>query len=177
VNPVLIAGIGNIFHGDDGFGVAVAQQLARAPRPDGVDVVDFGIRGLDLAYALTGGYRLAVLVDTVQRGGAPGTLHLIEPTPDAFDEAEAGLSPHRIDPASVLRMTRLLGGPCAEVLLVGCEPGSFGDPEFGHIGLGEAVTAAIDAAAARAVAAATAWLAKDLSSAIDRRIPEESFHA
>ena len=156
MNPVLVAGIGNTFHGDDGFGVAVARHMAQRPLPDGVDVVDFGIRGLDLAFALTGGYRLAVLIDTVQRGEPPGTLYVIEPQCADF---EAGaLSPHQIDPASVLRMTRVLGGPCAQVLLIGCEPASFGDAEEGFVGLSDQVIAAIDVAATMASALVVEWL-------------------
>jgi hydrogenase maturation protease len=159
MNPVLVAGLGNIFHGDDGFGVAVARHMAAAPPLDGVDVVDFGIRGLDLAYALTGGYRLAVLIDTVQLGDAPGTLYLIEPEAAAVDADEAGLSPHQIDPASVLRMTRLLGGECAQVLVVGCEPASFGAIDHGHVGLSDEAAAAVGDAAAMAIAAIVEWFA------------------
>jgi hydrogenase maturation protease len=164
MNPVLVAGLGNIFHGDDGFGVAVVRYMAAAPRPAGVDVIDFGIRGLDLAYALTGGYRLAILIDTVQRGDAPGTLYLIEPEPADFDAdadtdaGEVGLSPHQIDPASVLRLTRVLGGACAQVLLIGCEPATFGDAEEGCVGLSVAVAAAVDRAAAMAGELVGEWL-------------------
>jgi hydrogenase maturation protease len=150
MNPALVAGIGNIFHGDDGFGVAVARHLATLPRRAGIDIVDYGIRGLDLAYALTSGYRLVVLVDTVQRGEPPGTLYLIEP--EAASDDDECVSPHQIDPASVLRMTRLLGTESARVLLVGCEPASFGDPDEGVIGLSETVSAAVAAAAAMALA-------------------------
>jgi hydrogenase maturation protease len=158
MNAVLIAGIGNTFHGDDGFGVAVAQRLAQSRLPDGIDVVDFGIRGLDLAYALTGGYRFAVLVDTVQRGERPGTLYLIEPQLPDTDAQNCALSPHQIDPASVLHMTRVLGGACARVLLIGCEPASFGDEEEGQVGLSEQVAGAIDEAAAMTTELASQWL-------------------
>jgi hydrogenase maturation protease len=167
MNSVLVAGIGNIFDGDDGFGVAVVHHLAASPPMEDVNVVDFGVRGLDLAYALTDGYRLAVLIDTVQRGEVPGTLYLIEPElvepeaagPDqAADLDEAALSPDQIDPASVLRMTRLLGGGCAHVLMVGCEPGSFGERDDGCIGLSAAVAASIDKAAAMTRAAIGDWL-------------------
>jgi len=156
MNPVLVAGIGNTFHGDDGFGVAVARRMADGPLPDGIDVVDFGIRGLDLAFALTGGYRLAVLLDTVQRGEHPGTLYVIEPQ-CADLEADA-VSPHQIDPASVLRLTRVLGGACAQVLLIGCEPATFGDAEEGCVGLSVAVAAAVDRAAAMAGELVGEWL-------------------
>jgi len=158
MNPVLVAGIGNPFHGDDGFGVAVVQHLSLAPLPAGVDVVDFGIRGLDLAFALTGGYRLAVLIDTVQRGETPGTLYVIEPQCPEIEAQDGALSPHQIDPASVLRMTRLLGGACAQVLLIGCEPASFGDAEEGRVGLSDQVAAAIERAATMAGELIGEWL-------------------
>jgi len=163
VKPVLIAGIGNIFHGDDGFGVAVAERLTRAPLPAPlhglVEVVDIGIRGLDLAYALTGGYRLAVLVDTVQRGEAPGTLYVIEPEAAAMPaEGEAPISPHGVDPASVLRLACVIGGRCAQVLLVGCEPASFGAEDEGRMGLSDEIAAAVGEAAALALSLATDWL-------------------
>ena len=168
MKPVLIAGIGNIFHGDDGFGVCVAQRMVQAPLPDDVEVVDFGIRGLDLAYALTAGYRLAVLIDTVQRGGPPGTLYLIEPQPapaDTTNPMGSGISPHQMDPANVLRLAQLLGGECAEVMLVGCEPATFGDPEEGAMGLSEEVAAAVDRAAAMATRLAADWLRSVQSTA------------
>src|SRR5690242_16020615 len=76
---ILIAGVGNIFLGDDGFGCEVAGRLARRPLPDGARVIDFGVRSLDLAYALMDGYDLTILVDAVQRGGEPGSLYVIEP--------------------------------------------------------------------------------------------------
>jgi hydrogenase maturation protease len=75
----LIAGIGNIFLGDDGFGVEVASRLAGADLPDGVKVVDYGIRGMHLAYDLANGFELAILIDATARGGAPGTIYVIEP--------------------------------------------------------------------------------------------------
>ncbi len=78
---ILIAGIGNIFLGDDAFGVEVVRRLSRSARklPDEVRIVDFGIRGFDLAYALMEGYEVAILVDATPRGGVPGTLYTIEP--------------------------------------------------------------------------------------------------
>jgi hydrogenase maturation protease len=79
MSGILIAGMGNVFKGDDAFGVEVVQRLGRKALPDGVKVVDFGIRGIDLTYALLDGYRAAVLVDAVQRGGQPGTVYVVEP--------------------------------------------------------------------------------------------------
>src|SRR5262245_6478454 len=98
----LIAGIGNIFLGDDAFGVEVAQRLAGHVLPDSVYVVDFGIRGLDLAYALLDGYDAAILVDAMPRGGAPGTLYVVEP--ECNGPSEAMIEAHALDPAKVLRL-------------------------------------------------------------------------
>jgi hydrogenase maturation protease len=115
---LLVAGIGNVFLGDDGFGVAVAEALAASEWPDGVHVEDFGIRGMDLAYALAG-YDVAILVDAVPRGGAPGTLYVIEPE---LGDDEVGLDAHGMNPVAVLALARTLGGPLPRVLVVGCEP-------------------------------------------------------
>ena len=117
---ILIAGIGNMFLGDDGFGVAMAQRLSARSWPAGVDVRDFGIRGLDLAYALAG-YDHAILVDAVPRGGAPGTLYVIEPTlePDHGLPVPEG---HGMDPAKVLHLARALGATPPHTVIVGCDP-------------------------------------------------------
>ncbi len=177
MKPAMIAGIGNIFHGDDGFGVAVAQHLARSALPppldSAVDVLDIGIRGMDLAYALTGGCRFAVLVDTVQRGEAPGTLYVIEPEmapmPAGADEA---MSPHRVDPASVLRLAQVIGGECASVMLVGCEPASFGDADEGRMALGDEVEAAVEPAARLALSLVADWIGANESAVADIRLEE-----
>ena len=143
---VLVAGIGNVFRGDDGFGVAVARLLAQRTLAAGVEVVDFGIRGLDPVYALLDGCDAAVLVDAVARGDPPGTLSVIAPEPDASLPDEALLSPHEIDPRKVLRLAAVLGCRCAPVLLVGCEAATFGDDAFGVEGL--SVTVAVSVAPA-----------------------------
>ena len=126
---VLIAGIGNIFLGDDAFGVKVAQRLRRETLPDGVAVVDFGIRGLDLTYALLDeAYESVILVDAVPRGGAPGTLYVIEPgeadldDPAPSDPGEVLIDTHNMDPAKVLRLVGAMGGNLRRIVLVGCEP-------------------------------------------------------
>jgi len=115
---ILVAGIGNVFLGDDGFGVAVAGRLAIAELPAGVVVEDYGIRGMDLAYALQD-YDVAVFVDAVPRGNTPGTLYLIEPE---LGDEQADPDAHGMNPAQVLLMARHLGGPMPRVLVVGCEP-------------------------------------------------------
>jgi hydrogenase maturation protease len=116
---ILVAGIGNVFLGDDGFGVAVAQRLAEDDLPDGVEVADFGIRGLDLAYALQSGYEAVVFVDAAPRGEAAGTISVLEVEPVAD---EVSLDTHGMDPVRVLALARALGHVPAKVLVVACEP-------------------------------------------------------
>ena len=140
---VLVAGIGNIFLGDDGFGVEVVRRLAARGLPDGVQVVDFGIRGFDLAHALMDSPSTAVLVDATPRGGQPGTLYLLEASVAPGDPS---VEPHDMDPASVLRLVEALGGRAPRVLVVGCEPASVDLDEDGQIGLSPAVEAAVDEA-------------------------------
>jgi hydrogenase maturation protease len=118
---VLIAGIGNIFLGDDGFGVEVVRQLAGREWPEGVEVKDFGIRGMDLAYALQDNYELVVFIDATPRGGEPGTVYLIEPEVEE-DEEEVALETHGMDPVRVIRLSRALGARPTRTLVVGCEP-------------------------------------------------------
>ena len=145
---VLVAGIGNIFLGDDGFGVEVVRRLRERQLPAGVDVVDFGIRGMDLAYALGAGYDTAIVVDLAARGEAPGTLSVIEPELD--DEAVA-LETHAMDPVKVLRLARELGALPERTIVVACEPGTVmtGDPdEDVVVELSEPVRAAVEGAAA-----------------------------
>ena len=142
---ILIAGIGNIFFGDDAFGVEVAQRMSGRQLPDGVRVVDFGIRGLDLAYALLDPHDAAILVDAVARGGPPGTLYLIEPDLGPQALPPLTMEPHALDPWKVLALARSLGGIKGRVLLVGCEPTPF-DPDEMQMGLSASVEAAVKAA-------------------------------
>ncbi len=143
---VLVAGIGNIFLGDDGFGVEVAGRLARRALPDGVDVVDFGIRAMDLAYALADGYDAALMIDAAPRGQPPGTLEVIEPELDP--ELAVGFEAHGLDPVAVLHFARRFGALPRRTLVVGCEPQDLGDPdgEEIHAELSEPVQAAVDVA-------------------------------
>ena len=139
---MLIAGIGNIFLGDDGFGVEVAQRLAAGALPAGVEVRDFGIRGLHLAYEmLDGGYQTTIFVDAVPRGGAPGSLYLIEPELEHLPAAAAA-DAHAMDPAAVLATLKTLGGIPGRVLIVGCEPANVEE----GIGLSGPVTEAVSGA-------------------------------
>src|SRR5262245_7669015 len=121
---ILIAGVGNIFFGDDAFGVEVARRLAERPLPEGVTVVDFGTRGLDLTYALLDGYEAVILVDAAPRGGAPGTLYVLEPDPEQVgpDQPVPMGELHGLEPHKVLRLARAPGGPVERVVIVGCEP-------------------------------------------------------
>lgn len=138
---VLVAGVGNIFFADDGFGPAVVQALAGSEIPDGVKVEDFGIRGLHLAYELLAGYERAIIIDAVARGAAAGTVYAIEP-----EVAAKGGSPdaHRMDLQNVFNFVRVLGGEPPPITLVGCEPASVSE----GIGLSPAVQEAIEPAAA-----------------------------
>ena len=137
---ILAAGVGNIFFGDDGFGVEVARRLSERALPEGVQVKDFGIRGLDLTYALLDGWDAAILVDALPRGGDPGTLYVLDPAADA---APPVLDPHAMHPARVLAMARELGGTPPILRVVGCEPGA---AEEMQMGLSPAVAAAVDPA-------------------------------
>ena len=141
-----MAGIGNIFLGDDGFGVEVAKRLSEHEFPAGVRVVDFGIRGFDLAYALQDGYETTILVDAYPHGQTPGTVSLVEPDLSKLDEPQQGVvEAHGMDPLNVLRMASAMNGGLKKILLVGCEPATLGG-EQGHMGLSEPVEAAVDEA-------------------------------
>ena len=117
---VLVAGVGNIFLGDDGFGVEVVRRLAGRELPEGVEVVDFGIRGMDLAYALHDDYELVVFVDATPRGEKPGTVYLLEP--EIEEDGEVALNTHGMDPVKVIKFARALGARPSRTLVVGCEP-------------------------------------------------------
>ena len=117
---ILVAGVGNIFLGDDGFGVEVVRRLAGRELPEGVEVVDFGIRGMDLVYALQEDYEVVVFVDATPRGEKPGTVYLIEP--EIEEDGEVVLDTHGMDPVRVIKFARALGASPTRTLVVGCEP-------------------------------------------------------
>jgi hydrogenase maturation protease len=117
---VLVAGVGNVFLGDDGFGVEVVRRLAGRELPEGVEVADFGIRGMDLVYALQDDYELVVFVDATPRGEKPGTVYLLEP--EIEEEGEVVLDTHGMDPLKVIKLARALGAKPTRTLVVGCEP-------------------------------------------------------
>jgi hydrogenase maturation protease len=149
---MLIAGVGNIFLGDDGFGVEVANRLASEELPDWVRVADYGISGMHLAYDLAEGFETTILVDATPRGGEPGTVYVMELDPGATaaaatpePEPDRGiplLDGHGMQPDVVFGMLNLLGAEAGRVLLVGCEPASIDE----RIGLSKPVTAAVDEA-------------------------------
>jgi hydrogenase maturation protease len=149
---VLVAGLGNIFLGDDGFGTEVARRLANAGLPDWVQVADYGTSGMHLMYDLAGGFETAILVDAAPRGGEPGTIYLLELNPADYPAVAGGgaaapagspfFDAHGMQPDVVLRMLGALGGHTHRVLVVGCEPAS---ADYG-IGLSEPVAAAVGAA-------------------------------
>ena len=143
---VLVAGVGNIFRSDDGFGPAVAMALLQREVPDGVRVVDYGIRGVHLAFDLADGVDTLILVDTVpDAGGGPGSVALIEIERGSF--GTAAFDAHDLDPGSVLRSMGTLGKDLPRTLLVGCQPAELGD----GIGLSEPVAAAVEVAADKVV--------------------------
>lgn len=146
VPRILVAGIGNVFLADDGFGVEVARRLLARPRRPGVAVVDYGIRGLDLAYALQDGWDAVVLVDAARRGQPPGTLSVIEPSLEAGGEPAP--EAHAMDPATVLRLARALGPLPPRILLVACEPATLVAPDSEDVlvELSEPVRAAVESA-------------------------------
>ena len=139
---VLVAGCGNVFLADDGFGVEVATRLQETDLPDGVVVRDTGIRGVHLVYELLDGWDTVIIVDASPRGEAPGTLSLIEPDPDADPADAALLDPHSMNPDAVLAMVGILGGEIGRILVVACEPAEITE----RIGLSPAVAAAVDGA-------------------------------
>ena len=159
---ILVACVGNIFKGDDGFGVEVAASLARRPVPDGVRVVDYGIRSVHLVYELLDGYDVLVLVDTVaQQEGPPGTLFVIEPDLPARSAdhellPEVMLDPHDLAPAGAMALVPTLGGHVDRIVVVGCQPLTLED----GIGLSSPVADAVERAADLVVDVAAHELAR-----------------
>jgi hydrogenase maturation protease len=139
---VLVAGIGNIFLGDDGFGVDVVKELEHAELPRWVQIADYGISGLHLAYDLLGGYDTTILIDAMPRGEAPGTVFLLEPDAMSDLPVNPAVDGHGMQPDAVFRLLTMLGGDAGRVLVVGCEPGNVDE----RIGLSPPVAAAVSEA-------------------------------
>jgi hydrogenase maturation protease len=140
---ILIAGIGNMFLADDGFGVELAQQLVTHEFPDGVTVADYGISGMHLAYDLLTGYDTTILLDATSRGDEPGTITVVELDAEhPLQGSQRAIDAHGMQPDAVLELLALLGGTPGRMLLVGCEPAEITD----RIGLSAPVAAALDVA-------------------------------
>jgi hydrogenase maturation protease len=141
---VLVAGIGNLFQTDDGFGSEVARALGGAELPEGVKVVDYGIRGMHLAYDLLDGYDALVVIDALPGTGAPGELSVLEVGPDDLRNQEGGdLDAHGMAPVAVLASLGTLGGTLPPTYVVGCRPADVGE----GMGLTPLVAAAVAPAA------------------------------
>jgi hydrogenase maturation protease len=144
---ILVAGIGNAWLRDDGFGPEVAKALLERAMPDGVTVLDFGSGGLDLAYEVMRGYDALVLVDVSRQGGDPGTLYVMEAKAEDVDgQIEDGqmLNPHGMDPETVLRFVKYVGGWPGRVMVIACEPETVEDV---GMGLSDSVRASVSRAA------------------------------
>jgi hydrogenase maturation protease len=146
---ILVAGIGNIFFADDAFGVEVVHRLAAVDLPPEVRVVDYGIRGMHLAYDILAGYDVTILVDAVPRGDEPGTIYVIDVTSAGTDALRPPrqLDPHGMTPDAVLDLVATLGGDPGHVFVVGCEPADAGE----RMGLSPAVAAALDTGVAAVI--------------------------
>jgi hydrogenase maturation protease len=148
IHSILVAGVGNAWLRDDGFGGEVARRLQTRALPDGVAVMDAGTGGLDLAYEVMRGYEALVILDVSRQGGEPGTLYVIEPdedsVPGAIEDGET-INPHAMDPQTVLRFVKSIGAWPGRVVVIACEPGVLDE-----IGLG--LTEQVEDAVERAVA-------------------------
>lgn len=143
---VLIAGVGNIFLGDDGFGVEVARRLVERGLPDDVRIIDYGIRGIDLAFALLDPYEAVILVDAMPRGGAPGTLYVLEPDVNTSAPVDAMIEMHNLDPVKVIRTAQSMGAFLQRMLVVGCEPAPLDEAADIQVGLSAPVQASVEEA-------------------------------
>ena len=146
LRSVLVAGVGNAWLRDDGFGGEVARRLEQRELPAGVTVMDAGTGGLDLAYEVMRGYDALVILDVSKQGGAPGTLYVMEPDEDevqgGIEDGET-INPHAMDPQTVLRFVKSIGAWPGRVVVIACEPG---DVEEMGWGLSDDVERAVDGA-------------------------------
>jgi len=143
---ILVAGVGNIFLGDDAFGVEVARRLMQRQIPPNVTVRDFGIRSYDLAFALMNQWELSILVDALPRGGRAGTIYVMEPELPNGNVNQEALDGHSMNPVAVLQLVQALGGKIARLLVVGCEPATVEPSAEGEMGLTAPVEGAIEEA-------------------------------
>jgi hydrogenase maturation protease len=146
LRSILVAGVGNAWLRDDGFGGEVARRLGERELPDGVSVMDAGTGGLDLAYEVMRGYDALVILDVSRQGGEPGTLYVMEPDEDSvqagIEDGEV-INPHAMDPQTVLRFVKSIGAWPGKVVVIACEPA---EVEQMGWGLSEEVGAAVDRA-------------------------------
>jgi hydrogenase maturation protease len=171
MNQILVAGIGNIFFGDDAFGVEVIRALREHPFPAGVRIEDFGIRSYDLAYALMDGYDAVILVDATPRGQSPGTVSLIEPALDGLETLPAEMTnAHGMNPAVALQLVHSMGGTIRRLYLVGCEPAILDTDE---IALSPEVQAAIPHAVELIASLVETLISATTSNAFPNETPEE----
>jgi hydrogenase maturation protease len=143
---LLVAGIGNLFFGDDGFGIEVVRRLRQRNWPASICIDDFGIRGFDLALALTSGWESAILIDSALHGRAPGALSWIKPDWPSANANVSSFNAHTLHPAAVFSLVQHLGGTTTEVIILGCEPAQTGEAD--GIGLSAAVENAVNPAVA-----------------------------
>jgi hydrogenase maturation protease len=146
LRSILIAGVGNAWLRDDGFGGEVARRLEQRELPAGVSVMDAGTGGLDLAYEVMRGYDGLVILDVSKQGGEPGTLYVMEPEEGEIEggiEDGAVINPHGMDPQTVLRFVKSIGAWPGRVVVIACEPAQV--EEMGW-GLSDDVRAAVDRA-------------------------------
>ena len=151
---ILVAGVGNVFLRDDAFGVEVVRLLAERPQPPGVQIRDYGIRGVHLAYELLNGYDLFVLVDAAPRGEEPGTVTVLEvdlPRPEDLD-AQPVIDAHSLTPDAIFGLLTSLGGRPGRSLVVACEPA--------EVDAGMGLSAPVQAALPHAVRAVEEILAQ-----------------
>jgi hydrogenase maturation protease len=161
---VLVAGIGNIFLSDDGFGPEVARRLTQRSLPAGVKVVDYGIRGMHLAYDLLEGYDGLVIVDALPRQGTPGDVVVLQVGPE--DLGDGDFDAHGMEPVSVLASLGALGGELPPTYVVGCEPADVQD--------GMGLTAPVEAAVDRAIDAVIGVLTGELARSSTSSMKEQS---
>lgn len=165
---ILVAGLGNLFRGDDAFGSEVARRLLSRELPADVRVVDFGTRGYDFAFAIADDFDCVLIVDAVSRGAEPGTLFVIEPELDELEKLrhdEFSDQSHDMNPLAALKLTRTLCDTLPRLILLGCEPLELGDEVEGCLGLSDPVAAAIDPAIERVMS-----LLAEISTALVRPV-------
>ena len=163
---ILVAGVGNIFLGDDAFGSEVARRLMQRALPEEVQVNDYGTCSYDLAYAMMESYEATILVDATSQGQSPGTVYLIEPDVNEVEKMDSAVADgHSMNPVSVLQMVRSLGRRPRRLYLVGCEPAALNGDD-GVIGLSESVEAAVP----RAIEMIESLMSKLLSENHDAKI-------